>query len=86
MPMGADLETAAMGIIRVVNARMADEIRVQAAKKGVDLKDFTLVPFGGAGPVHAALVARDLGIQRVLIPSSPGLFQRLVCFAYGCNS
>ncbi|MEK9929231.1 MAG: hydantoinase/oxoprolinase family protein [Rhodospirillaceae bacterium] len=74
VPMGADLETAAMGIIRVVNARMADEIRVQAAKKGVDLKDFTLVPFGGAGPVHEALVARDLGIQRVLIPASPGAF------------
>ncbi len=73
-PMGTDLATAATGIVRVVNARMADEIRVQAAKKGVDLSDFTLVPFGGAGPVHAAAVAQDLGIPRVLIPASPGAF------------
>jgi N-methylhydantoinase A len=73
-PMGVDTQTAAAGIVRVINARMADEIRVQAAKKGVDLTDFTLVPFGGAGPVHAAAVARDLNIGRVLVPESPGAF------------
>lgn len=73
-PMGADVQTAAAGIVRVINARMADEIRVQAAKKGVDLTDFTLVPFGGAGPVHAAAVAQDLQIGRVLVPESPGAF------------
>ncbi len=73
-PMGVDLPTAATGIVRVVNARMADEVRVQAAKKGVDLSGFTLVPFGGAGPVHAAAVAQDLGIPRVLVPASPGAF------------
>ncbi|MEE8333955.1 MAG: hydantoinase/oxoprolinase family protein, partial [Alphaproteobacteria bacterium] len=76
-PLGMDVEAAASGIVRVVNARMADEIRVQAAKKGVDLGDFTLVPFGGAGPVHAAAVARDLGIPRVLVPASPGAFSAL---------
>ncbi|MBT5049601.1 MAG: hydantoinase/oxoprolinase family protein [Rhodospirillaceae bacterium] len=73
-PMEADLAIAAAGIVRVINARMADEIRVQAAKKGVSLTDFTLVPFGGAGPVHAAAVAQDLGIERVLVPASPGAF------------
>lgn len=73
-PMETDLATAAAGIVRVINARMADEIRVQAAKKGVSLTDFTLVPFGGAGPVHAAAVAQDLGIERVLVPASPGAF------------
>ena len=73
-PMGVDTQTAAAGIVRVINARMADEIRVQAAKKGVDLTDFTLVPFGGAGPVHAAAVAQDLHIGRVLVPESPGAF------------
>lgn len=73
-PMKTDLPTAAAGIVRVINARMADEIRVQAAKKGVSLTDFTLVPFGGAGPVHAAAVAQDLGIARVLVPASPGAF------------
>jgi len=76
-PLGMTAEQAASGIVRVVNARMADEIRVQAAKKGVDLSDFTLVPFGGAGPVHAANVAGDLGIPRVLVPASPGAFSAL---------
>ena len=76
-PLGMNVEQAASGIIRVINARMADEIRVQAAKKGIDLSDFTLVPFGGAGPVHAAAVARDLGIPRVLVPASPGTFSAL---------
>lgn len=72
--MQVDLRTASSGILRVVNATMADEIRVQAAKKGVDLAGFTLVPFGGAGPVHAAAVAQDLGIPRVLVPGNPGAF------------
>jgi N-methylhydantoinase A len=72
--MNVDMRTASSGILRVVNARMADEIRVQAAKKGVDLAGFTLVPFGGAGPVHAVAVAQDLGIPRVLVPGNPGAF------------
>ena len=76
-PMDIDLAAAASGIARVINARMADEIRVQAAKKGVDLSNFTLVPFGGAGPVHAVAVAEDLGISRVLVPASPGAFSAL---------
>ena len=76
-PMNIDLAAAASGIARVINARMADEIRVQAAKKGVDLSNFTLVPFGGAGPVHAVAVAEDLGIPRVLVPASPGAFSAL---------
>ena len=73
-PTGLDLKSAAIGIVRMVNARMADEIRVNAAKKGIDLSGFTLVTFGGAGPVHAAAVANDLDIPRVLVPSKPGAF------------
>ena len=76
-PLGMAVEAAAAGICRVVNALMADEIRVQSARKGIDLAGFTLVPFGGAGPVHAAAVARDLGIPRVLVPASPGAFSAL---------
>ena len=76
-PMAIDTHAAAAGIARVINARMADEIRVQAARKGVDLTDFTLVPFGGAGPVHAAAVAEELGMRRVLVPASPGAFSAL---------
>ncbi len=76
-PMGLDLGEAAAGIVRLINARMADEIRVQAANKVIELDAFTLVPFGGAGPVHAATVAEELGISRVLIPPNPGAFSAL---------
>jgi N-methylhydantoinase A len=68
---------AASGVLRIVNARIADEIRLQAAKKGVDLSKFTLVAFGGAGPVHAAAVAEELGIAKFLVPFSPGAFSAL---------
>ncbi|HIM47009.1 MAG TPA: hydantoinase/oxoprolinase family protein, partial [Alphaproteobacteria bacterium] len=76
-PMGLVAATAALGIVRLINGRMADEIRVLAAKKAVDLRGFTLVPFGGAGPVHAAMVAAELGIVRVLVPPHPGAFSAL---------
>ncbi len=76
-PMGLDTETAALGIVRLINGRMADEIRVRAATKAVDVRGFTLVPFGGAGPVHAAMVATELGIRRVLVPPHPGAFSAL---------
>ena len=52
--------------------RMADEVRVFAAKRGVDLSAFTLLPFGGAGAVHAAAVAEELGMRRILVPPRPG--------------
>ncbi len=76
-PMGVDVVSAASGVVRIVNAHMTDAIRIEAAKKGVDLSDHTLVPFGGAGPVHAAQVAEDLGIPRVLVPRNPGAFSAL---------
>ena len=75
--MGLSAEEAAAGIVRLINARMADEIRVQAAKKVIDLAAFTLVPFGGAGPVHAAMVADELNIPRILVPPTPGAFSAL---------
>ncbi len=76
-PMNTDVETAACGIVRIVNARMVDAIRVEAAKKGIDLAGHTLVPFGGGGPVHAAQVAEQLGMRRVLVPRNPGAFSAL---------
>ena len=57
--------------------RMADEVRVFAAKRGVDLTAFTLLPFGGAGAVHAAAVAEELGMRRILVPARPGAFSAL---------
>ncbi len=76
-PSGIDAEQAAAGIVRLIDARMADEIRVQAARKGLDLAQYTIVPFGGAGPVHAAAVAAELSIGRVLVPDTPGAFSAL---------
>ena len=68
---------AAAGIRRIVDMRMADEVRVFAAKRGVDLSAFTLLPFGGAGAVHAAAVADELGMRRILVPARPGAFSAL---------
>jgi N-methylhydantoinase A len=68
---------AAAGIQRIVDMRMADEVRVFAAKRGVDLTSFTLLPFGGAGAVHAAAVAQELGMRRILVPPRPGAFSAL---------
>ena len=76
-PLGMDLLTAATGIARIVDMRMADEVRVFAAKRGVNLTAFTLLPFGGAGAVHAAAVAEELGIARILVPARPGAFSAL---------
>jgi N-methylhydantoinase A len=76
-PLRMDVIAAAAGIQRIVDMRMADEVRVFAAKRGVDLSAFTLLPFGGAGAVHAAAVADELGMRRILVPPRPGAFSAL---------
>jgi N-methylhydantoinase A len=76
-PLKLGVRQAAAGIRRIVDMRMADEIRVFAAKRGVDLAAFTLLPFGGAGAVHAAAVAEELGMRRILVPPRPGAFSAL---------
>jgi N-methylhydantoinase A len=76
-PLKMDVLAAAAGIRRIVDMRMADAIRVFAAKRGIDLAAFTLLPFGGAGAVHAAAVADELGIRRILVPARPGAFSAL---------
>jgi N-methylhydantoinase A len=76
-PLGLSVLEAAAGIRRIVDQRMADEVRVFAAKRGVDLTTYTLLPFGGAGAVHAAAVAEELGIPRILVPPRPGAFSAL---------
>jgi N-methylhydantoinase A len=76
-PLKMDVLDAAIGIQRIVDMRMADEVRVFAAKRGVDLSAFTLLPFGGAGAVHAAAVADELGMRRILVPPRPGAFSAL---------
>lgn len=76
-PLGLTVREAAAGIRRIVDMRMADEVKVFSAKRGVDAQDFTLLPFGGAGAVHAAAVAAELGIGRILVPPRPGAFSAL---------
>lgn len=76
-PLGMTAREAAAGIRRIVDMRMADEVRVVAAKRGTDAQDFTLLPFGGAGAVHAAAVAEELGMRRILVPARPGAFSAL---------
>lgn len=71
------LEECAFGIVRVVNANMERAIRVVSIQRGYDPRDFALVAFGGAGPMHAWALAKNLGIPRVIIPSAPGLHSAL---------
>ena len=73
-PLGVDLLRAAAGIVRVVNVTMAEAIKAISTHRGHDIRGFTLVPFGGAGPVHACQIAVDLGIRQVLVPRLPGVF------------
>jgi N-methylhydantoinase A len=68
-------ETAfAEGMLAIINAAMADAIRTLTVKQGIDPRQFSLVAFGGAGPMHAAWLARELDIQEVIVPWSPGTF------------
>ena len=74
---GSTTEEAALGIIRVVNANMERAIRAISLERGYDPRRFTLVPFGGAGPMHSCELAEELGIPRVLIPAYPGVLSAL---------
>jgi N-methylhydantoinase A len=71
--LGLTLEETAEGIIRVVNASMVRAMRLISVERGYDPRDFTLVAFGGAGPLHAVALAREMGIPRVLVPPYPGV-------------
>lgn len=69
-----DEKTFAEGVLSIVNANMADAMRTITVKQGIDPRDFALVAFGGAGPMHAAWLAEELEIREVVIPWSPGTF------------
>ena len=74
---GASAGDAALGIIRVVNSNMERAIRAISLERGYDPREFTLIPFGGAGPMHACELAAELGIPRVLVPGHPGILSAL---------
>lgn len=78
-PLSLDPDAAAGAIIRVANDRMAGAIRIVSISKGHDPRDFTLFAFGGAGPLHAVSLAKELGIPRVLVPTRPGITNALGC-------
>lgn len=67
-------EQAAQGILDVINEQMANAIRTITVRRGIDPREFTLVAYGGAGPMHAADIARLMGIGRVIVPQSAGAF------------
>jgi N-methylhydantoinase A len=71
--LGLSLRETALGIVRIVNANMMRAIRVVSIERGHDPRSFTLLPFGGAGALHAVEIARELGIRRVLVPPAPGI-------------
>lgn len=72
-PLGISMQDAALGIHRVVNAQMAEGIRLVSIRQGLDPRRFTLLPLGGGGAVHASALANELSIARVLIPRYPGV-------------
>jgi N-methylhydantoinase A len=72
-PLGLDVLQGAAGILRIVNTQMAVDLRLALQEQGQDPRKFALVAFGGAGPLHAAALARSVGIPTVLVPPYPGL-------------
>lgn len=78
-PLGLSLLDAATAVIKVANANMADAVRLISIRRGYDPRDFALVAFGGAGPLHGAALAKDLSIPTVLIPPNPGVTSALGC-------
>lgn len=78
-PLGMDVHAAGQAILKVANANMADAVRLISIGRGHDPRDFALVAFGGAGPLHGATLARELAIPTVIVPPNPGVTSALGC-------
>ena len=76
-PLGLDVMAAAEGVIRIINVKMEEAIKAISTMRGYDLRDFWLLAFGGAGPVHAGRIARDLGMAGTIVPFYPGVYSAL---------
>jgi N-methylhydantoinase A len=72
-PLGLSPEAAARGILAIIDNHMVGAVRVVSVERGHDPRDFALVPFGGAGPLHGCALAQLLGVTRVMIPPAPGV-------------
>lgn len=77
--LGLGLPATAAGILEVANAAMRRAIRLISVQRGHDLRDFTLIAYGGAGPLHAGRLAQELGMPRVVVPAHAGVFSALGC-------
>jgi N-methylhydantoinase A len=75
--LGMSVSDAAWRIIEIVNANMAEALRIVSIERGYDPREFSLIAFGGAGPVHAAALADELAIPEVIVPPAPGAFSAL---------
>jgi len=73
-PLGMDVTAAADGILRIAATTMSYAVKGVTTERGFDAGDFALVAYGGAGPLHAVEVAREIGIRKVIIPGAPGVF------------
>lgn len=78
-PLGLGWEEAAAAILRIADDRMAGAVRMVSLSRGHDPRDFSLFAFGGAGPLHAGAIARELGIPTLLVPARPGITNALGC-------
>jgi N-methylhydantoinase A len=78
-PLGLESDEAAAAILQIANTRMAGALRMVSLARGHDPRDFALFAFGGAGPLHAVALARELGIPKVLIPARPGITNAIGC-------
>ena len=76
-PLKLDLLEAADGVLKIIEAKMEEAIKAVSSARGYDIRDFTLVAFGGGGPMHAGRMALDLGIPSVLVPLTPGVHSAL---------
>jgi N-methylhydantoinase A len=75
--LGQDVLDVALGVVRVANAEMVRALRLISVERGLDPREFTLVAFGGAGPLHACALAEEMGIGRVLVPRASGVLSAL---------
>jgi len=76
-PLGISIEDAAEGIIRIIDVKMEEAIKAISTMRGHDLRDFYLLAFGGAGPLHAGRIARDLGMAGIVVPLYPGVYSAI---------
>src|SRR5262249_56515199 len=73
-PLGMDAVKAADGILRIAVTALSYAVKGVTTERGLDVGDFALVAYGGAGPLHALHIARELGIRKVIVPRAPGVF------------